>query len=243
MHLDRTIRSRRIRRIAKLLGLVLLMGFSATDRSVHAATRLQGAGATFPAPFYKRLVVVYQEMHPDVLIDYQSIGSGGGIRAITDKTVDFCGSDAPMSKKELAAAGGAENIVEFPSCAGGIVPMYNLPGVTSPLKFSGELLADIYLGKVNQVERPGHREPQPRCSSAGHVHHARLANRRLGDDFYFYQLPGHAVRHLPSRSAWASRCSGRSARAAKATKASPPSCNRPSAAWATSSKVTPITIT
>ena len=119
-----------------------------------AATRLQGAGATFPAPFYKRLVVVYQQQHPDVLIDYQSIGSGGGIKAITDKTVHFCASDAPMSKKELAATGGEENIVEIPSCAGGIVPIYNVPGVDKPLKFSGELLADIYLGKVTQWNDP-----------------------------------------------------------------------------------------
>ncbi|MFO0789420.1 MAG: phosphate ABC transporter substrate-binding protein PstS [Pirellulales bacterium] len=118
------------------------------------ATRLQGAGASFPAPFYKRLVVVYQGLHPDVLIDYQSIGSGGGIRAITDKTVHFCASDAPMGKKELAAVGGDDKMVEFPACAGGIVPIFNVPGIDSPLKFSGELLADIYLGKVSQWNDP-----------------------------------------------------------------------------------------
>ena len=111
-------------------------------------TRLQGAGATFPAPFYKRLVVVYQGIHPDVLIDYQSIGSGGGIQAITDKTVHFCGTDAPMNKKELEAVGGDEAIIEFPACAGGVAPTYNVPGVTGALKFTGKLLADIYLGKV-----------------------------------------------------------------------------------------------
>src|SRR4051794_8529890 len=87
--------------------------------------RLQGAGATFPAPFYKRLVVTYQEIHPGVLIDYQSFGSGGGIRAITDRTVHFAASDAPMSKNELEAVGGETAIVEFPSCAGGVVATYN----------------------------------------------------------------------------------------------------------------------
>lgn len=117
-------------------------------------TRLQGAGATFPAPFYKRLVVTYQESHPDVLIDYQSIGSGGGIRAITDKTVHFCGSDAPMNKKELEAVGGEAAIVEFPSCAGGVVPTYNIPNLKAELKFTGELLANIYMGKVNRWNDP-----------------------------------------------------------------------------------------
>lgn len=117
-------------------------------------TRLQGAGATFPAPFYKRLVVVYQGIHPDVLIDYQSIGSGGGIQAITDKTVHFCGTDAPMNAKELQGVGGEESIVEFPSCAGGVVPTYNVPGVKGTLKFTGKLLADIYMGRVSRWNDP-----------------------------------------------------------------------------------------
>ena len=117
-------------------------------------TRLQGAGASFPAPFYKRLVVEYQRSHPDVLIDYQSKGSGGGIQAITDKTVDFCGTDAPMNKAELHAVGGEESIVEFPSCAGGVVPTYNVPGVKGTIKFTGNLLADIYLGKVSRWNDP-----------------------------------------------------------------------------------------
>jgi phosphate transport system substrate-binding protein len=123
---------------------------SATSPAKGGETRLQGAGATFPAPFYKRLVVAYQESHPHVLIDYQSIGSGGGIRAITDRTVHFSGSDAPMNKKELDAVGGESAIVEIPSCAGGVVPTYNLPGFKGELKFTGELLAQIYMGKVNR---------------------------------------------------------------------------------------------
>jgi phosphate transport system substrate-binding protein len=123
-------------------------------RPAVGTTRLQGAGASFPAPFYKRLVVEYQGIHPDVLIDYQSKGSGGGIQAITDKTVDFCGTDAPMNKTELEGVGGAESIVEFPSCAGGVVPTYNVPAVTGTLKFTGKLLADIYLGKVSRWNDP-----------------------------------------------------------------------------------------
>lgn len=134
--------------------VLAMVGCSVATTGAVAKTRLQGAGATFPAPYYKRLVSVYQEQHPEFMIDYQSIGSGGGIRAITDKTVHFAASDAPMSKKELEATGGADNIVEIPSCAGGVVPTYNLPGVTAPLKFTGELLASIYLGKVTQWNDP-----------------------------------------------------------------------------------------
>ena len=72
----------------------------------------------------------YQQLHPDIKIDYQAIGSGGGIKDITEKTVNFAGSDAPMSKTEIAAAGGPANLVEIPSCAGGVVPAYNVPGVS-----------------------------------------------------------------------------------------------------------------
>lgn len=133
---------------------LLVVGVSLTATAASAETRLQGAGATFPAPFYNRLVAVYQDIQPQILFDYRSIGSGGGIRAITDKTVHFCGSDAPMSKKELQATGGASNIVEIPSCAGGVVPTYNLPGITTPLKFTGELLADVYMGNVSQWNDP-----------------------------------------------------------------------------------------
>ncbi len=119
----------------------------------NAEVRLQGAGATFPAPYYGRLVAEFQKLHPDVKIDYQSIGSGGGIKGITDATVDFAGSDAPMNKKELDACGAA-NIVQIPSCAGGVVPAYNIPGVTAELKFTGEVLAEIYLGTISKWNDP-----------------------------------------------------------------------------------------
>ncbi len=95
-------------------------------------------------------MVVYQGIHPDVLIDYQSFGSGGGIQAITAQTVHFCGSDAPLSAKELQAVGGEDAIVEFPSCAGGVVPTYNLPSLKGTIKFTGKMLADIYMGKIGR---------------------------------------------------------------------------------------------
>jgi phosphate transport system substrate-binding protein len=137
-----------------LLVATCVVGCRPGGKATGDSTRLQGAGASFPAPFYRRLVVAYQAEHPNVLIDYQSIGSGGGIKAITDQTVHFCASDAPMNEKELEAVGGEDAIIEFPSCAGGVVPVYNVPGLESTIKFTGPLLADIYLGKVNRWNDP-----------------------------------------------------------------------------------------
>src|SRR6187551_945768 len=98
------------------LALLIIAAFTFTFSTARAETRLQGAGATFPNPIYQRWTAEYQKLHPDIKIDYQSIGSGGGIKGITEKTIDFAGSDAPMSKKEIAAAGG--EIVHIPTVAG-----------------------------------------------------------------------------------------------------------------------------
>ncbi|CAN5494824.1 phosphate ABC transporter substrate-binding protein PstS [soil metagenome] len=140
-------------KLMKRAGVVMLASLAVAGTCM-AETRIQGAGATFPEPLYKRLVAEYQKLHPEIQIDYQGIGSGGGIKGITEKTVDFAGSDAPMSKKEIAAAGGEENLVQVPSCAGGVVPAYNLPGLTKDLNFTGEILADIYLGKITKWNDP-----------------------------------------------------------------------------------------
>jgi phosphate transport system substrate-binding protein len=117
-----------------------------------AAARLQGAGATFPNPIYQRWVSAYQKQHPDVRIDYQSIGSGGGIKGILGKTVDFAGSDAPMSAKEQAQAGAP--LVHIPSVAGSVVPAFNLPGYNGELKLSGDVLAEIFMGHVTSWNDP-----------------------------------------------------------------------------------------
>lgn len=135
----------------KAAAVVLTLGASVAMGEV----RLQGAGATFPKPLYQKWVVEYQKMHPDIQIDYEPNGSGGGVAAFTARTVDFAGSDAPLSKKEQAAVtGGTANIIQLPSCAGGVVPAYNVPGVNVQLKFTGELLADIYLGQVSKWNDP-----------------------------------------------------------------------------------------
>jgi len=133
-----------------LLSVILsvLLALSATV-STSAEVRLQGAGATFPNPIYQRWVTEYQKLHPDVLIDYQSQGSGAGIRAITEKTVAFAGSDAPLNKKQREDIEklGLEAI-HIPTVAGAVVLAYNLPGFSGELKLSGEVIADIYGGKV-----------------------------------------------------------------------------------------------
>ncbi len=107
--------------------------------------RINGAGATFPYPIYSKWFDEYHKTHPNVEINYQSIGSGGGIRQVTEHTVFFGASDGPMTDQQVKAAPG---ILHFPTVLGAVVPVYNIPGFTGELKFTGELLANIYLGKV-----------------------------------------------------------------------------------------------
>ncbi len=127
--------------------MLMVLAMSAGD------VRLSGAGATFPQPLYERWVVEFGKDNPAMKLDYQGLGSGGGIKAITDKTVAFAGSDAPLSKKELEALGGKDAVVEIPSCAGAVVPAYNLPGVAA-LNLDGPVLADMFLGKVTRWNDP-----------------------------------------------------------------------------------------
>jgi phosphate transport system substrate-binding protein len=110
-------------------------------------TRINGAGATFPAPIYTKWFSEYNKRHPNIEINYQPIGSGGGIRQVTEHTVFFGASDGPMTEAQMKAAPG---LMHFPTVIGGVVPVYNIPGVNVELKFTGELLANIYLGKVTK---------------------------------------------------------------------------------------------
>jgi len=124
---------------------------STTPTSGSSLT-INGAGATFPYPIYSKWFDEYQKTHPNVRINYQSIGSGGGIKQLTEQTVFFGASDGPMTDAQLHAAHGA--ILHFPTVLGGVVPVYNVEGVTAPLRFSGSLLAGIYLGKVTKWNDP-----------------------------------------------------------------------------------------
>jgi len=110
--------------------------------------QINGAGATFPYPIYSKWFSEHNKLHPEVQINYQSIGSGGGIRQLTNRTVFFGATDGPMTKDQLLAAPGT--ILHFPTVLGAVVPVYNITGVDAELKFTGPLLADIFMGKVSK---------------------------------------------------------------------------------------------
>jgi phosphate transport system substrate-binding protein len=135
-----------IRRFLVIALLAVLAAAPAWAQNINAA------GATFPYPIYSKWFDEYHKAHPTVQINYQSIGSGGGIRQLLDKTVDFGASDGPMTDDQLKQAGF--KILHFPTVLGAAVPSYNLPGVTAELKFTPEALAGIYLGKVTKWNDP-----------------------------------------------------------------------------------------
>jgi len=110
--------------------------------------QINGAGATFPYPIYSKWFSEYNTLHPNVRINYQSIGSGGGIQQVSNQTVFFGATDGPMTDDQLKAAPGP--VVHLPTVLGAVVPVYNIPGVTTELKLTGPVLADIYLGKIKK---------------------------------------------------------------------------------------------
>ena len=118
------------------------------NKTGGGAVKLQGAGATFPNPLYQKWISEFDKANPNVQIDYQSIGSGGGIKQLQAQTVDFGASDAPMTDDELKAS--PATVVHIPTVLGAVVVTYNLPGISSALKFSPEVVADIFLGKITK---------------------------------------------------------------------------------------------
>jgi phosphate transport system substrate-binding protein len=111
-------------------------------------TKLNGAGATFPYPMYSKWFSEYHKLHSDIEINYQSIGSGGGIRQVSEGTVEFGASDMPMNDDQLKAA--KSKILNIPTVLGAVVPVYNIPGVSSQLKFTPNVLAGIFLGTITK---------------------------------------------------------------------------------------------
>ena len=124
-----------------------------------SAQKINGAGATFPYPIYSKWFSEYNKMHPKVEINYQSIGSGGGIRQLSAGTVFFGASDGPMTSDQIAAAGF--RITHLPTVLGGVVPIYNIEGVSAELRFTGPVLADIFLGKITKWNDPAIRAINP----------------------------------------------------------------------------------
>ena len=135
------------------LAIFLLASIACNNNgSGSSSVALQGAGATFPAPLYQKWLSEYGNLHPNLKMDYQSIGSGGGIKQIKEQTVDFGASDAPMSDADLKSAPG--EIVHIPTVLGAVVITYNLEGMKQPLRFSPEVIADIFLGKIKKWNDP-----------------------------------------------------------------------------------------
>lgn len=127
---------------------IIAVGVLAIAAIGASAQNLNGAGATFPYPIYSKWFNEYNQQHPSVKINYQSIGSGGGIRQVSDGIVDFGASDGPMSNEQMASA--KVKTQHIPTVLGAVVPVYNVPGVNKDLNFSGDVIADIYLGKITK---------------------------------------------------------------------------------------------
>src|SRR5882672_4770581 len=144
----------------KFLASLMSIGMLASGSMAWAdALLINGAGATFPFPIYSKWFDEFHKNKPDVQFNYQSIGSGGGIRQISAKTVDFGATDGPMSDAQLDAAPGY--ILHFPTVLGGVVPIYNVEGVTGKLNFSQKAIAGIFLGNITAWNDPAIQEANP----------------------------------------------------------------------------------
>lgn len=140
--------------------LIVLAGLGV----LSAAQQINGAGATFPAPIYTKWFSEYNK-RTGVEINYQPVGSGAGIRQMTSRTVFFGATDGPMTNEQLLSAPG--RILHFPTVLGGVIPIYNIEGVSAELKFTGPVLADIYLGKITKWNDPAIAKLNPGVSLPG----------------------------------------------------------------------------
>jgi len=136
----------------KALTLALLLSGLAAAAGAQSPVLLNAAGATFPYPIYSKWFDVYHAAHPGVQINYQSIGSGGGIRQLQAGTVDFGASDGPMTDDQLKAS--KVKVLHFPTVLGAVVPTYNVSGVSGDLNFTQKALAGIYLGTITKWNDP-----------------------------------------------------------------------------------------
>src|SRR5262245_65464899 len=127
---------------SKVFATIACASVLAAAVAAQQKMQINGAGATFPYPIYSKWFAEYNKLHPDVRINYQSIGSGGGIRQVTNQTVFFGATDSPMTDDQLRHAPG--RIVQVPMVLGAVVPVYNVAGAGGDLKFSGPILADVF---------------------------------------------------------------------------------------------------
>lgn len=135
-----------------IFALVLSTFVLSSSDAAFGVESINGAGATFPYPLYSKWFSEFRKVDPSTEINYQSIGSGGGIRQLLDKTVDFGASDAPMTDEQLAKS--SVPILHVPTVLGAVVLTYNLPEVKKPIRLNSEVIADAYLGKITQWNDP-----------------------------------------------------------------------------------------
>jgi phosphate transport system substrate-binding protein len=151
-----------LRRVAGMCALLLWIGCGAVAAAQQMT--LTGAGSTFAYPLYSKWAAEYLKTHPRIQVNYQSIGSGGGIRQVSIGTVDFGGTDGPMTDSQLAEARNKLNgasILHFPTALGAAVPVYNLPGVSAELNFTPAALAGIFLGTIQKWNDPAIAQANP----------------------------------------------------------------------------------
>jgi phosphate transport system substrate-binding protein len=151
----------------KLKLVVAALATAASLTLAAGAQQLTGAGSSFVYPIYSRWFAEYSHSHPGVEINYQSVGSGAGIRQVSEKIVDFGATDGPMTDAQLAAA--KVKIIHIPTVLGGVVPTYNIPGVHQDLKFSPDVIADIYLGKIYRWNDPRITKENPGIDFPNHT--------------------------------------------------------------------------
>ncbi|MGH7145565.1 MAG: phosphate ABC transporter substrate-binding protein PstS [Planctomycetota bacterium] len=151
----------------RMLGLCLValcaVTLSAASVQAEDTVSLNGAGSSFQAPLQYKWIAEYQKTHPGVQLNYQSIWSGAGIRQVTAGTIDFGGTDGPMTTEQLGAFKDARGAVclHLPIALGAVMPTYNIPGVTAELKFTPAALAGIYLGEITKWDDPAIAGPNP----------------------------------------------------------------------------------
>ncbi len=141
----------KIKKLNLITGLLVLV-LATANAFAGAPMLINGAGATFPYPIYSKWFSEYAKVDPSVTFNYQSIGSGGGVKQIIAGTVDFGATDGPMSLDELNQASGP--IVHIPMVAGAVTVTYNIPGITTSLNLSSDVIADIFLGKIKNWNDP-----------------------------------------------------------------------------------------
>jgi phosphate transport system substrate-binding protein len=147
-----SVSMRSLRFLPPVVLIASLLVSLACSTSTGGNVQLQGAGATFPNPLYQKWLSEYGKLHTNIKIDYQSVGSGAGIKQIKEGTIDFGASDSPMKDEDLKSAPG--ELLHIPTVLGAVVLTYNLSGVSQTLKFSPDVVADIFLGKIKKWSDP-----------------------------------------------------------------------------------------